>query len=355
MNKTYRVDTSCSDRDAWYAIMGCFQDANLYQAWAYDMVRYGPKSVVHMVVRRGNEAVAAAQARIARVPGIRAGIAYVLWGPMWRRAGEAEDEEVFRLAVRALRSEFSFKRGLVLRLNLLAFSGRHDVLRQILVDEGYHLHDDARTRRTLIVDLKYSIEELRAAQHPMWRNHLNRAEKKGLELEFGEDESLFDKIAPIYMEMANRKGLVALNDISHLKKVQKDLPPSLKLKIILCRQEGVVCAGGIFSAMGTTGLYLTGATGDSGMKTYGSYLVHWAFVKWLKGNGFLYYDLNGINPEINPGTHQFKRQLAGKAGMEVEMLGKFQVTDSAMSSLVVRGGERFLAGYRKMSRTVRSR
>ncbi len=102
--------------------------------------------------------------------------------------------------------------------------------------------------------------------------------------------------------------------------------------------------------MGTTGLYLTGATGDRGMKTYGSYMVHWAYVKWLKENGFLYYDLNGMNPLVNPGTYQFKRQLAGKAGMEVEMLGKFQVADRAMSSLVVSGGERFLAGYRKISR-----
>lgn len=355
MNEAYTVECGCSDRDAWYEIMGCFQDANLYQAWAYDMVRYGAKSVVHMVLRKGNEPVAAAQARIWRLPGTRAGIAYVLWGPMWRRIGEAEDPQVFRLAIRALRNEFSLKRGLVLRLNLLAFRGRHEVLSQVLADEGYHRHDEARTRRTLILDLKASIDELRAAQHPMWRNHLNRAERKGLELEFGEDESLFDQIAPIYAEMASRKGLLALNDIAHMKRVQKDLPPSLKLKIIVCRQDGVACAGGIFSAMGSTGLYLTGATGDRGMKTYGSYMVHWAYVKWLKENGFPYYDLNGINPEVNPGTYQFKRQLAGKAGMEVEMLGKFQAADSAMSSFVVRGGERLLSGYRKMGLKARSR
>ncbi len=325
MSKAYAVDSGCLDREAWYEILGCFQDANLYQAWSYDMVRYGPKAVVHMVLRRDNEAVAAAQARIQRVPGAGAGIAYVLWGPLWRRTGEAEDAQTFRQALRALRSEFSLKRGLVLRLNLLAFKGRHDNLKQILEDEGYRRHDSERTRRTLIVDLKYSIEELRAAQHPMWRNHLNRAERKGLELEFGEDESLFDEISPIYMEMANRKGLVELNDIAHLKKVQKDLPPSVKLKVIVCRQDGVACAGSIFSVLGATGLYLTGATGNLGMKTYGAYMVHWAFLKWLKENGFLYYDLNGINPEVNPGTYQFKRQLAGKAGMEVEMLGKFQV------------------------------
>jgi hypothetical protein len=356
MYRNYTVDYGCSDRDFWYETMGCFRDANLYQAWSYDMVRYGPKSVVHMLVRNGHEVVAAAQARIQRVPWTRAGIAYVLWGPLWRRTGEDEDPEVFRRAVRALRSELSRKRGLALRLNLLAFRGQNDVLNQILSEEGYSPYQDARPkRRTLIVDLRYSLEELRAAQHPMWRNHLNRAERKGLALALGEEEGLIDEIAPIYREMASRKGLVELNDIAHLKKVHADLPPSLKLKIIVCRLDGVACAGGIFAAMGATGLYLTGATGDRGMKTYGSYKVHWAFVQWLKENGFLYYDLNGINPERNPGTYQFKRQLAGKAGMEVEMLGKFQVVDSTISSLVVGGGERLLSGYRKMGLRISSR
>ncbi|MGC8490544.1 MAG: lipid II:glycine glycyltransferase FemX [Syntrophobacteraceae bacterium] len=355
MDDIYTVEWGCSEGNAWYEIMGCFQDANLYQALAYDKVRYGARGVAHMILKRGNEVVAAAQARVQRVPGTRAGLAYVLWGPMWRRTGGSEDEETFRLALRILRSELSLKRGFVLRLNLLAFKGHHDVLRQALASEGYHSHGDARNRRTILVDLSGSLEELRTAQHPMWRNHLNRAEKKGLQVEFGEDQSLFDEIIPMYMEMAKRKGLSDLNDISHLKKVQKELPASHKLKVIVCRENGVPCAGGIFSALGTTGLYLTGATGTRGMKSYGAYIVHWTFLRWLKENGFLYYDLNGINPEVNPGTYQFKRQFAGKAGMEVEMLGKFEVADSALSSLVVRGGERLIDGYRKLSRRTRRR
>jgi hypothetical protein len=82
--------------------------------------------------------------------------------------------------------------------------------------------------------------------------------------------------------------------------------------------------------------------------------VQWAFLEWLKENGFLYYDLNGINPEKNPGTYYFKRGLAGKNGLDLEFLGKFQVVDSILSDFVVKGGERLLSAYRRISRARKS-
>jgi lipid II:glycine glycyltransferase (peptidoglycan interpeptide bridge formation enzyme) len=85
------------------------------------------------------------------------------------------------------------------------------------------------------------------------------------------------------------------------------------------------------------------------MKSHGSYIVQWAFMEWIKEKGLRYYDLNGINPETNPGTYHFKRGLAGKNGIDAEFLGKFQVADSPVSSLVVKGGEWLMRGYRRIA------
>ena len=187
-----------------------------------------------------------------------------------------------------------------------------------------------------------------------WRNCLNRAEKNGLEVIEGEEDALFDEITKIHMEMANRKGLTDLGDVEHLKKVQRYLPPGYKLRVILCRLNGEIHAGAIFSAIGNTAVYLVGATSNAGMKSNGSYIIQWTFIKWLKENGFRYFDLNGINPEVNPGTYHFKRGLAGKKGMDVEFLGKFQVADNPLSALVVNGGESLVAGYKKVLRKGRT-
>lgn len=350
----YKAEFGPCDKDSWSPIVNSFQDANLYQTWPYDMVRYGRRGVVHMVLRKRDKVAAAAQARIVRLPGTRMGIAYMRWGPMWRLAGVPEDEEVFRQAIRALRNEFSCRRGLVLRVYPLVYRVENESLKKILREEGYQIQGGEKTDRTLIVDLTPSLEELRSALDQKWRNCLNRAEKNGLELILGEGEELFNEVTKIYWEMVRRKGLVELSDINHLKMVQRDLSPALRLKVILCRLNGEVCAGAIFSAIGTTGVYLSGATSDAGMKTNGSYLVQWAFVKWLKEKGFLHYDLNGINPDVNPGTYHFKRGLAGKRSRDVEFLGKFQVSDSVVSDWVVKGGERLMSGYRRIVHTGRS-
>lgn len=354
LDREYRAEFFHSDKEFWYQLMSLFQDANLYQTWSYDTVRLGHKDVAHMILRKKDTVVAAAQARIYRLPSTRLGIAYVRWGPMWRLNGAPESTEVFRQAVRALRNEFSLRRGFVLRLYPLVYKEDIDDLQKILLEEGYKFYDGGKTDRTLIINLALSLNELRAALDQKWRNCLNRAEKNGLEMVAGEDESLFNEIKKIYREMVKRKSLIDLSDINHLELVQKDLPQNLKLKVILCRLNGETCAGGIFSAIGATGVYLVGATSDAGMKTNGSYIIQWAFLNWLKENGFFYYDLNGINPEANPGTYHFKRGLAGKKGREVEFLGKFQVADSILSDLIVRGGERLLSACRRIGRTEKS-
>jgi lipid II:glycine glycyltransferase (peptidoglycan interpeptide bridge formation enzyme) len=132
--------------------------------------------------------------------------------------------------------------------------------------------------------------------------------------------------------------------------VQRDLPDRLKLRIIVCRQEGRLCAGAVFSVVGTTGVYLRGATSDLVLKSRGSYLVQWTFVTWLKDHGLLQYDVNGINPDANPGTYYFKRGLVGKSGRDVEFLGRFQVVDNPVSGWIVRTGERcvLIIGLRRL-------
>ena len=68
------------------------------------------------------------------------------------------------------------------------------------------------------------------------------------------------------------------------------------MRVMLCRSGGILVAGLVCSAIGTTGIYLFGATSNAGLKSRGTYLLHWKVIEWLRGRGVEQYDLHGIDP-----------------------------------------------------------
>jgi vancomycin resistance protein VanK len=119
---------------------------------------------------------------------------------------------------------------------------------------------------------------------------------------------------------------------------------------MLCRSDDGICAGLICSAIGSTALYLFGATSTTGLKRRGSYLLQWKLIERLKEAHVPQYDLNGINPETNPGTYKFKSDLAGEKGRDVRFLGRFDACENKFSVICVNIGERL----RSIGRSLRT-
>lgn len=334
----YSSEVDTATEQEWGQILGRFADANIYQTWSYEEVRFGRKNISHLLLRKDDQIIAAAQARIVKIPLIGAGIAYVRWGPMWRRLESDPDRETFRQVIRALRNEYVFHRGLVLRLYPALFSGDSPSMESSLLEEGFSTNDQEQGR-TLLLDLSRTLDDLRKGLSSHWQRELKVAEKNKLEIIEGSDNTLFEVFIKIYKEMVSRKAFVEPNDINEFRLVQNRLPEKFKMRIMLCKSAGEVTSGAIFSAIGNTALYLFGATSNAGMKSRGSYLLQWKFIEWLKSNGFTTYDLNGINPIANPGTYKFKSDLCGSNGRDVRFLGRFDSCSSFVSSSCVALGE----------------
>jgi hypothetical protein len=350
----YSVAVDRLDETSWCQIIGRFEDANIYQTWTYDEVRCGRSNISHLLLKRAGEVVAAAQSRIVKVPLVKAGIAYVRWGPLWRRTDETADPEIFRQAIRALRYEYCHKRGLVLRLYPVLFQESGSGFASILAEEGFG-KSAGRPDRTLVLDTGKPIEELRSGLRPHWRRYLKVAEKNGLEIIEGSDDALFESFVGIYKEMVGRKKFSEPNDIREFRMIQRHLPEHLKMKILLCKAGGKLCAGLICSAVGKTGIYLFGATSNEGLKARGSYLLHWKLIEWLQQNGITNYDLHGINPETNPGTYKFKADLCGNNGSDLHFLGRFDTYSSVLSHSCVTIGDALRARYQELRKKMAER
>jgi lipid II:glycine glycyltransferase (peptidoglycan interpeptide bridge formation enzyme) len=350
----YSVEVDAVDEAVWYQILAEFDDASIYQTWAYEEARAGRESISHIVLRKDGALLAAAQARIAKLPLLGAGIAYVRWGPMWRSKSRETRGDAFRQAIRALRNEYACRRGLVLRLKPLLFrETSHDFV-SILAEEGYATSAEAPDR-TISLDLTRTIEDLRNGMRPHWRRYLKVAEKNDLEIVEGSDDALFSQFIPIYRELVGRKAFAEPNDIREFRLAQERLPRDLKLKIMLCKAGGTLCSGLICSAIGNTGIYLYGATSNAGLKSRGSYLLHWRLIEQLKRDGIATYDLHGINPVTNPGTYKFKADLCGSNGADVHFLGRFDSCTSMLSQSCVAVGDGLMGVVRSLKKSAASK
>ena len=344
----YTSEVDAVDERTWCQFLQGFDDANIYQTWPYAAVVCGPRNMSHLVLRQNGDIAAIAQARIAKLPFVNLGIAYIQWGPIWRRTATEVKEETFRQAVRALRNEFVCKRGLALRVFPIVFDDPSSHFAEILAEEGFSSLGQETRGRTILMDLSPSVEDLRQGMQSHWKRELKIAERNVLVVSEGSDDGLFETFVGIYREMVSRKKFVEPNDINQFRLIQSKLPEKLKMKIMLCGPGDQVGSGLICSMIGDTAIYLFGATSNAGLKSRGSYLLHWKLIEKLKVNGTAIYNLNGINPIKNPGTFKFKSDLAGKSGKDVYYVGRFDSHAGFLSRTCIELGDTLRTAYRKL-------
>jgi lipid II:glycine glycyltransferase (peptidoglycan interpeptide bridge formation enzyme) len=350
LHPDYTSEIDCTSEQAWCGILQDFDDANIYQTWSYGEVTSGARNISHLTLRKNGQIIAAAQVRIAKIPLLRFGIAYVQWGPLWRHSASRADTVAFGQILRALRNEFVCKRGLILRIFPILFSDDASLFSEILTHEGFLAFEDDLPGRTILIDLNHSLDEFRDGLGRNWKRNLKAAEGKTLEILEGSEDKLFESFIEIYEDMVSRKKFPKPNDINQYRIVQARSPEKFRMKIMLCKSEGRPCAGLIWSELGKMGIELFAATNGVGTKTKGSFLLRWKLVEGLKNRNIATYNLNGINPVKNPGGYKFKTELAGKNGRDVFYLGKFDSSAGVLNRFCVEQAE----SLRKILRRLKS-
>ncbi len=350
-NANYAVEVDLVNAATWSAELGAFEDANIYQTWPYGSVRWGEKNLSHLVLKRNGIVVGMAQLRIVRASGFPAGVAYLRWGPLCNLRGQALDATIVRQMAKALHEEYVEKRGLFLRILPNAVGG---TCRAQLFQSGFQQFQvepfsPGDSYRTFILDLTRSLPDLRKALEQKWRNQLNRAGKNELTIIEGSNAKDFRTMQEVFDEMWQRKQFKTTSSIRDFAQIQQYLPPTQRMKVMICLSEGTPVSAMIATAMGNSGIYLFGGTTDQGLTLKGSYLLQWRMIEWMKQNGVEHYNLGGINPETNPGVYHFKR---GMAGQDVLYLEPMVACNNLLSRSLVRmanvGRRTLLPSLRKL-------
>jgi len=339
------TETRQLTKEEWDAVVCGFDDASIYQSWSWGEVRRGEKRLCHTVLKQDGVPVGAAQVWVVGIPLIGHGIAYVKWGPMWRRAGNGARPEIFRAMIRALQEEYARKRGLLLRITPNVMDANADEVYELMREEGFEPARYTSPYRTLVIDLCRTDDEIRSAMKPQWRQRLHKAERQGLAVKELSGETAFDEVESLYDDMHRRKGFAEFLDVRLMRDVQHGLPAGGKMMVLACMSGGAPVAVGITSRFNSGAIELIAASRLDGLKLCATHLLQWHTISTLKGSGCGWYDLGGIDPVKYGGPYAFKAGLAGKGGRDVTF-SDFEYCNSYISGKVVRLYDRVRSSYR---------
>jgi peptidoglycan pentaglycine glycine transferase (the first glycine) len=331
----YEAEIDQADKQEWDGIVADFSDADISQTWAYGAARWGESGTSRIVLRHHGDVVAAAQVALVKVPAIEAGMAYVVWGPMWQSRNREADTEDFRMMIRALREQYSEKRGLRLRL-MPRRPDTDEALLSVFEAEGLRERTTDSDAHTFLLDLAPSVEDLRAGLKRKWRRDLKRSEKHGLTVTEHTGAEAIETFLGVYDSMRRRKSFDDHSDIKLLGSIQEGLPESMQLKVVACRHEGEPVAAIVLWDVPEVAVALFGATTRQGLDLGASYFLNWNTLCRVKASGHVAYDLGGAG---DPHVNYFKSGLAGKHGEIVRFIGKHEAGGSILSRLTVRFGE----------------
>jgi hypothetical protein len=330
----YSAEIDTVSKEQWHDLILNFRDCTINQTWDFGASLSGERNLSHFVLRRRGELCAAVQVRTKLVPGLGGGLGYVIGGPLWRKPRYDSELPDLGAALRILREEYTVKRKMMLfiRPNIYTSDPQIDCLKALFLENGFRRQDSPQ--KTMIVNLDAPLDAMRKGLDQKWRNCLNKSEKQGLELLEGDDESLFQSFRTLYLEMISRKKYENPVDIDRFGRAYLTITSRLRPRIILCKLQGSVVAGGIFNVTGDTGIYLLGATTDLGLKSCASYLIQWRVVNWLKDNDYRAYDLGGTDKLKAPGPYAFKAGLTGRNGAEVDRMGEYTSVGKSVGSVL---------------------
>lgn len=337
------------DAASWEAEARAFADRTIYQTWAFESVRCEESGATlsSILVRRDARPIGMALVRVKRLPMLKAGIAYVYRGPLWRRDSTSPNDLL--AVLEAIRDEYAVRRGLTVRLipNAVDDEAATNVI-GALSFAGYTADVSAERYRTFMLSLTPSLEDLRRGLAQKWRNGLNQSEKKGLVVEDRTDTAAFDEFQSLYDEMWAEKQFDSGVQLSTFRAAQSALLDGDRMTVSLARLGGDAVAGQVSSIHGDTCIYLLGASNEAGRKAKASYQLQWRTLERAKSAGATYYDLGGIDPAANPGVHHFK---AGLGGDDCSLIGQFEACGSVSGRVLVPLAERAYRALRSARRT----
>lgn len=299
-----------ADAQAWDRFVACDPRGHLLQTWAWgDLKGAFGWHPVRLAVERDGSLIAGAQVLYRRVGPF--GMGYIPKGPLLVE----QDPQAVAVLWRALH-ERSRKMGCILLKVEPEWHDEELQSHQWLAAQGLRPSAECiQPRRTIMVGLQGSEEELLARMKPKWRYNIRLSERKGVEVREGRvaDIGVFYEL----LRITGQRDAFGVHNLEYYRRALELFAPTGRATLLLAYHEGQPLAALIVYAFNEMAWYMYGASANERRELMPNHQLQWRAMRWAKAQGCRQYDLWGITDTDSPdevlgGVQRFKEGFGGQ-------------------------------------------
>jgi lipid II:glycine glycyltransferase (peptidoglycan interpeptide bridge formation enzyme) len=189
--------------------------------------------------------------------------------------------------------------------------------------EGFRVSPHAiQPRRTIVVDIYGSENEILSRMKQKCRYNIRLAEKKGVTVRSWGDIKAFHSL----MKMTGGRDGFGVHSLEYYDRVYKLFHPTGMAEMLVAEFDGKPLAALMVFLRGKRAWYLYGASSDEERNRMPAYSLQWEAMRWAKSKGAEEYDLWGVPDEDENtleskfesrqdglwGVYRFKRGFGGR-------------------------------------------
>lgn len=329
----------------------------LYQSWEWGDTRAYLGLHPHRVLLQNNGAPCAAlQIFEQRVPALRTTLLYAAGGI----TGNDSDPGVVSAIAAWARTFTAEKSAILLRLET-HFANSDETRKNLLASSGFRALPDQWSlwnlpRANMVVDIRAPEEELLKRMRKKHREHINRAQRSGLEIVASTEAEDLRAFYSLLLKSSDRQGF-AVRDFSYFLCLREQLMLGNRGSLFLAYMDGKPVAGILCAHFGSTSHYLYGGFDWSARQAYANEALHWTAIQWAKKLGCIHYDMVGAGTPYPPvegnqgyGLYNFKKGFGAEL---VYSAGYFDLVNRPILYRALRFAETH-TGWMSAARAARS-
>lgn len=237
---------------------------------------------------------------------------YAPKGPIFgEKTSATQKEQALNLIlsqVRDLTADTSKKEEIFFKLDLAEFL----TLPPELVKSA-----DVQPRETWFLKIRAEAKDLMAQMHPKTRYNVSLAKRKGVTVEFSQQEKVLTHFLELIKKTAARNQ-ISVHEENYYIRLMRVLFKNKNGYLALARLDQTVVAANILLRFGSVATYLHGASDYKYRASMAPHLLQWESIKKMQELGCDIYDFWGLAPTDGSrpkweGLSRFKKSYGGEA------------------------------------------